>query len=270
MAGCPGGGEPGDVGGTELASVRRAMAEGDYAERNRPECGGVSGGMGSRSLVPAMSVILIAGCTAGPMATPVRTADAHPATRPAAVPAGQQHGGAPASMPGTIRAALLRSTSGPGILPPGAPVNASDVGPRAAATDDVIFGLADQGGLLGETYPAISTDSGQHWQIDGPRFAYAAAQGASTTTSIGARGPAMAWAWGNGGNFVKVTTDGGRLWWSADFPAGVYSVTWRQGRLQVRALGDQTVGGQFPTFLYISPDNGRTWDLLSRLGNVPY
>jgi len=134
----------------------------------------------------------------------------------------------------------------------------------------VIFGLADQGGLLGETYPAISTDSGKHWRIDGPRFDYAAATGPSTTTSIGTRGPEMAWAWGDGGNFVKVTTDGGRLWWSADFPAGVYSVTWRQGHLQVRALGDQTAGGQFPTFLYISPDNGRTWNLLSRLGNVPY
>jgi hypothetical protein len=206
------------------------------------------------------------------MIVQARTAGAEPGTPTATVPAAQHDSGSATSwrMPAVIRAAALRSPSGPRILPPGTPVGAADVGPRAAAVGEVIFGLADHGGLFGQTYPAISTDSGEHWRIDGPLFYYAAAQGASGVDNIGARGRDMAWAWGHGGNFVKVTTDGGRLWWSADFPAGVYSVHWRQGHLQVQAFGPQTADGQFQTFLYLSPDNGRTWKLLRRLGNVPY
>jgi hypothetical protein len=228
--------------------------------------------MGCRSLPLAISVVLVAGCGAGQMTPHPGMPQARPGTRAPAASAGQNPGGSSASdrVPGTIRAAVLGSTSGPGILQPGAPVSAADIGPRAGATHDVVFGLADRGKLFGETYPAISTDAGKHWRIDGPRLTYAAAQGPSTTTSIGARAPDMAYAWDDGGNFVKVTTDGGRRWWSADFPAGVHSASWRSGHLRVRALGPQTADGRFETFLYLSPDDGRTWSLQRRLGNVPY
>jgi hypothetical protein len=228
--------------------------------------------MGCRSLLLAISVVLVTGCAAGQIAVQSGKPQARQGTHTPTASARAHHGGLPASdrMPGTIRAALLRATSGPGILQPGDPVSAADIGPRADATHHVIFGLADCGKLFGETYPAISADAGKHWRIDGPRFAYAAAQGAGTTTSIGARTRDIAYAWGDGGNFVKVTTDGGRRWWSADFPAGVHSASWRNGRLAVRALGPQTADGQFETFLYVSPDDGRTWNLQRKLADVPY
>jgi hypothetical protein len=173
-------------------------------------------------------------------------------------------------MPGTIRAILLKPGSPPGVvsIPAGTMVSAADIGARSATSDGVVYGLADQGADLGEVWPAISTDSGKRWLIDRPLFFYAAADGAAATDSIGARGGDTAWAWGWGGNFVKVTTDRGRRWWAAGFPAGVDTVTWRDGHLQVRALGKSMANGQFQSFLYISLDDGRTWILQRRLGNV--
>jgi hypothetical protein len=214
--------------------------------------------MRSRTVVLAVSALLISGasgvsgCSAGAVSARANGAAAKP------------------PVPGLIRATLLAPPAGPGILPPGTSVRAADVGPRAASARGVIFGLADQSDLFGMSYPVVSTDSGAEWRIDGPRFSYPAAQGPSVTDSIGAWGRDIAWAWGHGGNFVKVTADGGRSWWSADFPFGVYGTSWRQGRLQARVLGPQIAGGEFETFLYVSPDSGRTWQLLSRLGNVPY
>ena len=136
-------------------------------------------------------------------------------------------------------------------------MSAGDIGPRAAATSHLIFGLADRGSLSGQVYPAVSSDGGRRWRIDGPRFAYAAAQGPSGTDSIGARAPELAYAWGEGGSFVKVTADGGSHWWSANLL--VASVSWSQGHLSARAFGPQLPDGQVPACLYISPDQGRTW-----------
>lgn len=133
--------------------------------------------MGCRSLPLAISVVLVAGCGAGQVTPHPGTPQARPGTQAPAASAGQNPGGSSASdrVPGIIRAAVPGSASGPGILQPGAPVSAADIGPRAGATHDVVFGLADRGKLFGETYPAISTDAGKRWRIDGPRLTYAAA-----------------------------------------------------------------------------------------------
>ena len=214
-------------------------------------------------------VVLGSGCSAGAAATRAQVRpSAHPphvlAARQSAAESSLQY------MPTTIRAILLKPGSPPGVVsvPAGTTVSAADIGARAATSDGVVYGLADQGTDFGEVWPAISTDSGKRWRIDGPLFYYAAADAPNATDSIGARGGDMAWAWGWGGNFVKVTTDRGRHWWAADFPAGVDTVTWRDGQLQVRALGISTANGQFQSFLYISPDGGRTWILHGRLRNV--
>ena len=211
-------------------------------------------------------VVLSSGCSAG--AAPTRVQVRPSALRPQVLAARQS--AAAEYMPGRIRAILLKSGSPPGVvsIPAGTTVSAADIGARAATSDGVVYGLADQGTDLGEVWPAISTDSGKRWRIDGPLFFYAAADGAAGTDSIGARGGDMAWAWGWGGNFVKVTTDRGRRWWAADFPTGVDTVIWRDGQLQVRALGYPTANGQFQSFLYTSPDDGRTWILRRRLGDV--
>jgi hypothetical protein len=223
-----------------------------------------------------------AGCSAIPAAgggTGAHPADARPAAQsvsasvipPAASVRSPGVGGQTQVMPRIVRAQHLAGTQGAGILAPGTPVAASDVGPRAAASGQLIFGLADGASLAGQCYPAISTDGGRTWEVDGPRFSYAGADGAAATSSIAARAPDTLLAWGHGGNFVKVSTDGGRHWMEAVFPAGVESMTaGAHGRFAVRALGPQTAGGEFTTFRYVSADAGLRWRLRGQLGDVPY
>jgi hypothetical protein len=120
----------------------------------------------------------------------------------------------------------------------------------------VIFALTEKGRLQGTVYPAISTDSGKQWRIDGPVFYYAnATDGAGATTSLGAGAPDFAYAWGENGNFVKVTADGGGQWWETSFGYGVKSVKMTHGALSARAYGSKGL----TTFVYASVDHGRTW-----------
>lgn len=227
-----------------------------------------------RPLPLVITVVLASGCAAGPAATPASTGRATPST-PHAAPS--QHpqaacSGPPSGLPATIRAIpLSRPQSGPGILPPGTPVPTARIGDRAAATSRLIFGIANVAGQGGwNTYPAISTDGGQHWRIDGPRFYYPAAQGAGVVSGIGAEPPEFAYVWGDGGNAVRVTSDAGHHWQVADFPAGVHSVYWSHGQLTAQALGNPLPDSRFPTCLYVSPDQGRTWIFRHRLGTVPH
>jgi hypothetical protein len=203
--------------------------------------------MMSRIVALMMVVFLVSACSAGDI--PAHAAG-HRKPPPAAPPA--------QDMPGIIKASVAGSGPAPGLtyVAPGTPVSAADIGTRTAGTGQVIYGLADQGAYLGSVWPVISSDAGRHWRIDGPLFFYAAADGPAATDSIGAHGAGMAWAWGHGGNFVKVTTDGGRHWWFADFPTGVVNVSWQAGHLTAVAFW---TGPR--VFRYISPDNGRTWRL---------
>jgi hypothetical protein len=232
----------------------------------------VTGDMRSLPFLLAASVVFTCGCSSAPAVTRAQAVSTHRQIWRPAARASQQRAAAPASryLPGTIHAVPMRPGSPPGVvsIPAGTAVSAADIGARAATAGHVVFGLADQGTDFGEVWPAISTDSGKRWRIDGPLFFYAAANAAAGTDRIGARNGDMAWAWGWGGTFVKVTADRGRHWLLADFPAGVDTVTWQDGQLYVRALGHQTATGQFQTFLYISPDNGRTWTLRSRLSDI--
>lgn len=130
------------------------------------------------------------------------------------------------------------------------------------------FGLAVYRNLMSATYPAISTDSGAIWRIDGPRFYVAAAQAPNATSSVGALGPRGAYFWGQSGNFVKVTTDEGVHWWVTGFAAGVYKVSRTRGILRTVALGNQLPGGSFQAFLYVSANSGMTWNLRGQLRDV--
>ena len=109
------------------------------------------------------------------------------------------------------------------------------------------------------------------WRIDGPRFYVAAADGPDVTSSVGALGPDGAFFWGEGGDVVKITTDGGLRWSATGFGDGVYSVRAAHGTLRTVALGNQVkggAGGAFGAFLYISTDAGRTWKLHGVLPDV--
>lgn len=132
------------------------------------------------------------------------------------------------------------------------------MGPKAAATNEVIFALADRGPLFGQVYPAISSDGGQSWHVDGPRFWYAAAQAPNVTSTIGALAPNWAYAWGQGGNFVKVTHDGGAHWWVTDFTDGVRRVEAKGRTLRAWEHGSDV---SEPFIVYVSSDYGLSWVL---------
>lgn len=202
----------------------------------------------SRVLPLAAVAFLISGCWAGSVNTQAaRRSDPSPAA-PQPFPA----------QPGIIRASVAASRPVPGRLyrPPGTAVIGADIGTRAVGTDRVAYGLANRGAYEGTAWPVISIDAGRHWRIDGPPFYFAGAAGPSVTDSIGAHGADIAWAWGQSGNLVKVTTDRGRHWWVADFPAGLKAVRWEAGHLTAFAFW-----AGLRVFRYVSPDNGRTWRL---------
>ena len=156
----------------------------------------------------------------------------------------------------------------PNFQPVGVLVPKADIVATAADGNRVVFGLAVYRDLMAATYPAISTDGGAIWRIDGPRFYVAAAQAPNVTSSVGALDPHGAYFWGQGGNFVRITTDEGVHWWVTGFAAGVYKVSATGGILRTVALGNQVQGGSFQAFLYVSTNSGRTWNLHGQLHNV--
>jgi hypothetical protein len=139
------------------------------------------------------------------------------------------------------------------------PVAGGDLNNLVRVHGKVIVALADKGAFFGEVYAAISTDGGGGWRIDSPQFAHAGACGPCTTNHLNVTSDGTVFAWGNGGNLVKVTTDLGRHWYQTVFPAGVKSTTTAGRRLVVRALGDETATGRFFTRRYVSADNGMIW-----------
>jgi hypothetical protein len=149
-------------------------------------------------------------------------------------------------------------------------VPTSDVVATAADTHRLRFGLATYSSAGDASYPAISTDAGRIWRIDGPLFHVDALQGASVITNVGSYGRDGAYYWGRGGNVVWVTTDGGGDWWLTGFAYGVDGVTARHGALRTVALGQQLQGGAIESFLYSSSDSGHTWELRGRLANLRF
>ncbi len=178
----------------------------------------------------------------------------------------------PAYMQKTVHGRLVpqstQSSFIPNPLPIGTFVPSTDMAVIAVDSHGLRFGLAIYPTPQDTTYPAISTDGGGSWRIDGPLFHVAAAQGASVITNVGPLGSQGAYFWGRSGNVVWVTTDRGSQWWSTGFPYGVHVVSATHGILRAAALGNQLKSGEFETFLYVSKDSGRTWTLRGRLGNV--
>ena len=121
-----------------------------------------------------------------------------------------------------------------------------------------MYGLANRGRLTSVAYPAISRDHGRTWRVDGPCFYYAAAQGPSFVSKVGAFSARSAYMWGPFANLIRVTKNGGRTWWETDMPDGVDRLV-RRGR-DLLAL----VGPHGRRRVYASADGGFTWRPASR------
>ena len=178
----------------------------------------------------------------------------------------------PPFLQATLHARQLTQSAESSVLanpqPVGTLVPISDVVVTATDNRQLRFGLATYSSAGDAAYPAISTDTGITWKIDGPLFHVDALQGASVITSVGSFGTDGAYYWGRGGNVVWVTTDRGSHWWLTGFSYGVNRVTASHGTLRADALGRQLKGGEIESFRYTSNDSGRTWELRGRLANL--
>jgi hypothetical protein len=170
------------------------------------------------------------------------------------------------------------STSAPLVLraralsyaPPGGPAHVQRRGqlvPASAVTDRIKLagrswvGLANARSYVGRVYMAISHDGGRRWRVDSPEFYLAGAHGPEWTDALVRTRRGLVAAWGQGGNFVKITLDAGRSWYQTDFPDGVDTVKVTGDELVVRELQFTANGAQLPDLTYTSTANGRTWHL---------
>jgi hypothetical protein len=110
---------------------------------------------------------------------------------------------------------------------------------------------------FGETYPAISSDGGLTWRIDGPLFHRAAANGAAVASDMAVTRRGMVYVWGRGGSFVWTTTDIGRHWRYVSLGSVTKAVTTGE-LIVVRAHGD---GRRLLT--YTSNRTGSVWRVSS-------
>lgn len=175
-----------------------------------------------------------------------------------------------AAFPATIHASRInvKLANEGGGLHRGSPVAGKVVAQRVSLGGNVRAGLAEGAGVEGAVYPALSTDGGQHWRIDGPMFYRPAADAPNVTSRLVVLGDNTLMAWGPGGNFVKTTTDRGAKWFTSNFPVGVDSPAVSNGHLTVRALGNPAKSGEFPTRQYVSTDGGLVWQRGKSLGDV--
>jgi hypothetical protein len=156
----------------------------------------------------------------------------------------------------------------PNVQPSGTSVPSQDVAAIASAKANLEFGLATFPNSS-QTYPAISTDGGTSWKIDGPLFHVDALQGASVVGSAGVLLPHGSYFWGRGGVIIWITYDEGAHWWKVVFGGGVDAVSARKGTLEAVALGAQVKHATaVERFLYTSTDSGKTWRVRRQLADL--
>ena len=144
------------------------------------------------------------------------------------------------------------------LSPPGSVVHSS------ALFGDRVFLNAEEGVALANgdnaQYPALSTDGGRVWRIDGPPLHVDAADGAEAVGSLGIVGPRTFFVYGS--SVVDVTTDRGRTWWEAYMGEDIVAVV-PGYRNEVVAYVQQSVRNQHlnpaVTLQYVSRDGGRHW-----------
>jgi hypothetical protein len=172
---------------------------------------------------------------------------------------------AAASPPHRLSARRLRPRAR--AVRPGTKLRQSQLfGVRVFANANVGFALAGAGQAQ---YPALSTDGGRTWRIDGPQFHVDAADAPEAVASVGVAGPRRLFAWGS--SVVDVTTDGGRTWYETFLGELVMSAVPGPGN-ELIAYVQQSVhnGSNSPavTWQYVSRDGGRRWTYSRALGGI--
>lgn len=109
----------------------------------------------------------------------------------------------------------------------------------------------------GEIYPGTTTTGGRIWKIAGPVFFTPTADGPNAVSTVTAIPPRTFVAFG-AGNFVRVSTDGGKRWWQTELGDETAAVVAADRGLV--AFAQKTVGGSLraATWVYRSTD-GRHW-----------
>jgi hypothetical protein len=151
-------------------------------------------------------------------------------------------------------------------IPPGTPVASTALfGGRVFANAETGIALANGSNAQ---YPAITTDGGRTWRIDGPQLHVDAADGPEAVGYVGALNTHTFFAYGS--SVVDVTTDGGRTWWETYLGDLVMAVVPGFFGNHLVAFVQQSVSnsGVNPavTWQYVSRDGGRHWRYSSALG----
>ena len=155
----------------------------------------------------------------------------------------------------------------PSVEPIGTAVPRNDVTASVSDNRKLRFGLATFPSTT-QTYPAISTNGGTDWKVDGPLFHVDALQGASVVASSGVLPPRGAYFWSRGGNLIWLTYDEGVHWRTAVFGAGVDDLRSRHGTLEAVVFGAQVRTTALQRFLYVSTDSGKTWKFHRQLADL--
>jgi hypothetical protein len=132
---------------------------------------------------------------------------------------------------------------------------------RRVASNRVFLNAKDGFALIvtrdGVIYPATTATGGRTWKIAGPVFFTPTADGPAAVSTVTAIAPRTLVAFG-AGNFVRVSTDGGRRWWQTELGDETAAVVAADGDLV--AFAQQTIGNspRAVTWVYRSTD-GRRW-----------
>lgn len=137
------------------------------------------------------------------------------------------------------------------------PVPSADLTDLVRVRGDTIEALADRGAFFGEVYPAISTDDGADWRLDGPQFDRAAADGANATDRLAVTTNGTLAAWGRTGSIVKTRAYGSSRWRASGFDEGLRSLHVAGSRLIVSTY--PITDPPQPVTTYVSRDNGWSW-----------
>jgi hypothetical protein len=145
---------------------------------------------------------------------------------------------------------------------------------RSAVFGNRVFLNADEGVALANgdnaQYPALSTDGGRVWRIDGPPLHVDAADAAEGVGSVGIADPRTFYAFGS--SVVDVTTDRGRTWWETYLGEDVAAVV-PSYRNKLVAYVEQSVSNQHlnpaVTWQYVSRDGGRHWRYSTEFAGIP-